>query len=82
MRTIGIKELQKSLKEVQEAVGNGKEYIVTSRGKAVFKIVPFSYIPEDQKNESWQEALDYFKGIQFEGGDPDASKKIDELAWS
>lgn len=82
MNTIGIKELQANLKNIQKAVNKGKEYIVTSRGKAVFKIVPFGLINEEEKIKTWKETLDFFEAMQFDGGDPDASKKIDEIAWS
>jgi antitoxin (DNA-binding transcriptional repressor) of toxin-antitoxin stability system len=82
MNVIGIKELQSQLSQVTARVAAGEEFVVTHRGKATLRIVPFSLSSEKKMN--LQESLAYLKTIRFTTDDPNdtnLSMRIDEIAW-
>ncbi len=82
MNVIGIKELQSQLSQVTARVAAGEEFVVTHRGKATLRIVPFSL--SSGKKMNLQESLEYLKTIRCKNNDSDEtdlSMKIDEIAW-
>ncbi|MEO0635382.1 MAG: type II toxin-antitoxin system prevent-host-death family antitoxin [Pseudomonadota bacterium] len=60
METIGTAEAKNRLSECIEAVKAGQEFVITSHGKPVAKLVPYALDPEKIKNArefvEWVEA--------------------------
>ena len=73
-KIIGVRELRTNLKKIENAVKKGAYFVVTHHKKPIFEI----HAPKKKIGKS---LLDEFKHIRFSSGDPDLSKKIDEIVY-
>jgi antitoxin (DNA-binding transcriptional repressor) of toxin-antitoxin stability system len=79
---IGVKQLHKNMKEIAKRTANGESFIVVSRSKPIFQVVPHKI----GQNERWGRGkrtytLKDFEKLQFSSGEKDLSKKIDKVVY-
>ena len=72
---VGIKQLYRELPRITRAVSRGQSFMVMKHTTPIFKISP----PETQSKKKYVLA-DLF-ALRFKGGDPDLSKKIDDIVY-
>ncbi|MBU4332624.1 hypothetical protein KKD19_03080 [Patescibacteria group bacterium] len=72
---IGVKQLYTNLKKISQRTAKGESFIVVRRSQPLFRVIPY------QKEESKKYTLKDLEKLQFNSGDKDLSKKIDEVVY-
>ncbi len=73
-KTISIREVHRNLSEIVESINQGNSFLVTKNGKPAFKMEPVNA-------EKPRPIRVDFKDLQFDGGSPDDSQRIDEIVY-
>ncbi len=72
---IGIKQLYTEMKHIAAAALAGKSFTVVRNSKPVFRIEPVTM------GKKKKYTLADLRKIQFSGGEPDLSMRVDEIAY-
>lgn len=72
---IGVKELYKNLHKVAAKTKKGQSFLVMKHMKPLFEINPV------HTTTTGQRLLGALKKMQIKSGDPDLSKKVDEIVY-
>lgn len=83
---IGVKELRTNLPAIAKATKRGKRFLVMKHHQVLFRIEPSittAYTDDKKlhKKPTGQTLIDTFKDVQFKSGDPNLSKKIDNIVY-
>lgn len=73
-KTIGVREFRQNLTKIEHAISKGTSFVVTRHRKPIFEIRP-------PKKTMGQTLIEEFKPLQFSSGDPNLSKKIDDIVY-
>ena len=77
LQIIGIKQLYTGLKDITEQARRGQSFLVVKNSKPAFRIEP----PDEQPQRKKKYTLKDLEKITFRSGDPDLSKKVDEIVY-
>ncbi|MDR2617431.1 MAG: type II toxin-antitoxin system prevent-host-death family antitoxin [Treponema sp.] len=75
---IGTFEAKTHFSQIIEEVQNGKDFVITKRGKPIAKIVPFRDEPEMTRQDAFEQLKEMRKLYKGEPGSFNVRKAIEE----